>query len=121
MTNLGGGPVFLAREAVLSAQPERRAHSAEPERRPSLSSLRGSDFKIKRLQSVCASEQCKLETLWLSVTGVRGRRFNVCAVYRPPCNSSVQVSTDLNCPGDSDSTSFTKFDRPSYHRWRHEL
>ena len=54
-------------------------------------------FKIKRLQSVCSSYQCQLETMWLSVTNPHGRRFNVCAVYRPPNHSQGQISAAFDC------------------------
>ena len=56
-----------------------------------------SDFKIRKLQSVCASAQCKLETLWVSMTNVHGRRFNVCGLYRPPRHTSAHISADLDC------------------------
>ena len=46
---------------------------------------------------MCASAQCKLETLWISVTNLHGRRFNLCAVYRPPHRTSAQISVDLDC------------------------
>ena len=59
--------------------------------------LARSQLSVKRLQSVCCSNQCKLETLWLSITNQRGRHFNLCALYRPPCHSSAQLSTDLAC------------------------
>ena len=59
--------------------------------------LSRSCLKIKRLQSVCASDRCKLETLWVSVTNSHGRRFNVCALYRPPNHSTAQFSIDLEC------------------------
>ena len=54
-------------------------------------------LRVKRLQSVCSSNTCKLETLWLSVTTRHGRRFMLCALYRPPCHSLAQVTTDLDC------------------------
>ena len=55
------------------------------------------DLKVKRLQSVCLSSECTLETVWLSVTNLRGRRLNVCAVYRPPHRSLAQFSADFDC------------------------
>ena len=53
-------------------------------------------LRVKTLQSVCSSNNCKLETLWLSVTTQHGRRF-MCALYRPPCHSLAQVTTDVDC------------------------
>ena len=58
---------------------------------------RASHVHAARLQSVCASDRCKLETLWVSVTNSHGRRFNVCALYRPPNHSTAQFSIDLEC------------------------
>ena len=46
---------------------------------------------------MCASDVCKLETAWISVTNLRGRRLNVCAVYRPPHRNPAQISADFEC------------------------
>ena len=40
-------------------------------------------FSVKRLQSVCTCNSCRLETLWMTVSCSRGRKFVLCAVYRP--------------------------------------
>ena len=59
--------------------------------------LTRSGLSFKRLQSVCCSNKCKLETIWLSITTQRRRHFNLCALYRPPCYSITQITADLNC------------------------
>ena len=40
---------------------------------------------------------CKLETLWLSVSDTRGRRFSLCAVYRPPRPAIAELTADFDC------------------------
>ena len=59
--------------------------------------LSRADFNVKRLQSVCTCSICRLETLWMSVTCKRGRKFVLCAVYRPPRHAANHLAADFNC------------------------
>ena len=76
-----------------------------------------SGFRVKRLQSVCSCGTCKLETLWLSVSDDRGRRFSLCAVYRPPRPNMVHLSADFDCLEAQLQRVLLMSARPhSYHR-----
>ena len=59
--------------------------------------LSRANLSVKRLQSVCDCNSCKLETMWVSVTGNRGRKFVLCAAYRPPRHATAHVTADFNC------------------------
>ena len=54
-------------------------------------------FKIRRLQSVCTCNICRIQTLWMSISDHRGRKFVLGAVYRSPRYTVCHLSADFNC------------------------